>query len=151
MTSQNLALVSMALEGKLGRQDRLAILRQCEGLDDDALLLLYTANLKKPLVGLLFQWVLGFCGGGRFYKGDIVRGMLYIAAFIGVCALFVAGVVAAENGDESLLGASFILAGLCYIVLLADFYFIYKGIQRDNLHKITQALAFAKKKKANLE
>ena len=152
MNSQNLALVAMTLEGKLSRQDILLVLQQCENLDDSSFSLLYTINLKKPLFGLLFQWVLGFCGGGRFYKGDIMRGVLYILAFIVICVLFGAGaVVADESGDESLLGVSVMLGVVFYIVLLADFYFIYKGIQRDNLQKITQALAFAKKKKPNLE
>ena len=141
MNSQNFALISMTLEGKLNKQDKFLALQRCENLDDSSISLLSTINFKSPLTGLLLHWLLGIFGGGRFYKGDIVHGVLYIVAFVIIFILFYAGaVVDEEDGDEGLLGVSVILFLIYYIVLLVDFYFIYKGIQKDNWQKLATLL-----------
>ena len=131
MNSQNLALVSMTLEGKLDKQDKFLALQRCENLDDNSISLLSTINFKSPLTGLLLHWLLGIFGGGRFYKGDIALGVLYLVAFVLVCVC--------AGYDEDLFNLVFLLYILAYGV---DFYLIYKGIQKDNFQKLQNFLLF---------
>ena len=148
MNSQNLAFISMTLENKLAQQDKFLVLQQCENLDDDSVSLFSTLNLKSPLTGLLIHWLVGIFGGGRFYKGNIMQGILYIVASVVIFILFVCGaVMKEESGDETLLGVSALFFLIYVIVLLADYYFIYKGIQKDNLDKIQKFLFFHQRTK----
>lgn len=86
-----------------------------EKLDESKLSSLAITNLKNPIVGL----VLGLCFGGfgvdRFYKGDIVLGIL---KFLSI----------------------FIFIGFFWV--LADLFLVWKGIKQDNLNKISQQLAY---------
>lgn len=125
MTSQNLALISMTLEDKLDESTQFFALNQCENLDDSAMSSLSVINFKSPVTGLLWHLFLGFFGVGRFYKGNILLGLSYIASFVLFCALI--------GYDEDLAALVFLLYSIAYGV---DFFLIYKGIQKDNWQKL---------------
>lgn len=150
MNSQNLAFFSMNLDGKFSDSDKMIALNQCGDLDDDALSSFYTINskFKSPWMGVLFHWLLGIFGAGRFYKGDIGLGVLYIVCFVVGCVLLAIGaVISDEDGDDSLLIIAVIFCVIYYIVLLVDFFLIYKGIQKDNFAKFQNFLLFSKHRK----
>ena len=131
MNSQNLALISMILEDRLSEQGKILALQQCQNLNDSIMPSFSAINFKSPVAGLLWHLFLGFFGGGRFYKGDIMQGVLYIVAFVLVCVC--------ASYDEDLFNLAFLL----YIVVYGvDFYLIYKGIQKDNFQKFQNFLLF---------
>lgn len=100
-------------------KDKLLLLQtRLEEVDDSSAVMLSTLNLKDPFIAILLSVFLGYFGIDRFYKGDIVLGILKL--------LF-----------------SWITFGIWWVL---DWFFVYKGIKEDNLQKILQALLFAKKK-----
>ena len=108
--------------GKIPSEGALGLQSQLENLDESAAYALSVLPLKDPVVGLILGIFLGVLGVDRFYKGDIGLGIVKLL--------------------------------LCWLTFgvwwLIDLFLVYKGIKRDNLQKITQALAFAPKKKPNL-
>lgn len=144
MNSQNVALVSMVLEDKIGEEQRFFTLQQCQNLDDDIVpsLTSMVNGLKSPLTGLLLQAFLGIFSVGRFYKGDIIFGVM---CWIFLVFLMLLGSNISHNDDAiAVLGALFIF----YLVFVCvDCYFIYKGIQKDNFEKFQKFLLYSKNNK----
>lgn len=144
MNSQNVALVSMVLEDKIGEEQRFFTLQQCQNLDDDIVpsLTSMVNGLKSPLTGLLLQAFLGIFSVGRFYKGDIIFGVM---CWIFLVFLMLLGSNISHNDDAiAVLGALFIF----YLVFVyVDCYFIYKGIQKDNFEKFQKFLLYSKNNK----
>lgn len=143
MNSQNVALVSMVLEDKIGEEQRFFTLQQCQNLDDDivpSLTSMVNGHLKSPLTGLLLQAFLGIFSVGRFYKGDILFGAM---CWIFLVFLMLLGSNISHNDDVvAVLGLLFIF----YLVFVyVDCYFIYKGIQKDNFEKFQKFLLYSKK------
>lgn len=143
MTSQNLAYIFMNFEGKFSDSDKIAALKQCEKLSDNDAFLLQTLRLKSPLVGLLLHAFLGYFGVGRFYKGDIGRGLLYILCFV-VLFVFLTITNFAANEFNDGVAALYIFAYFLFLAFIAviylDCYLIYKGIQKDNFVKFQNFL-----------
>lgn len=87
-------------------------------IDEKLTFALSALPLKEPFVGLLLGLFFGVLGVDRFYKGDIGLGIVKLL--------------------------------LCWLTFgiwwLVDLFLVYKGIKKDNLQKITQVLALAKKK-----
>lgn len=87
-------------------------------IDENLAFALSALPLKEPFVGLLLGLFFGVLGVDRFYKGDIGLGIVKLL--------------------------------LCWLTFgvwwLVDLFLVYKGIKKDNLQKITQVLALAKKK-----
>ncbi|PAF50164.1 hypothetical protein BKH43_05320 [Helicobacter sp. 13S00401-1] len=81
-------------------------------MQDDKMSALLSLNLKSPIVGLVLGLFFGLFGVDRFYKGDIVLGVVKL--FIGWLTL-----------------------GIWPIV---DLFLVYKGIKKDNLEKISNVL-----------
>lgn len=95
------------------------IQQQLEGIDEQSLYALTTLSLKDPIIGLVLGIFFGFFGVDRFYKGDIGLGIVKLL--------------------------------LCWLTLgiwwAIDLYLVWHGIKNDNVQKIAQSLAFAKKKR----
>lgn len=68
-------------------------------------------SLKDPKLGLIFGLCLGLVGVDRFYKGDILLGILKIITFGGFG-----------------------------IWVLVDLFLVYNGIKQDNLRKLQEAI-----------
>ena len=92
--------------------------KQLEEVDESSLYSLVSLDLKSPIIGFVLGFLLGYFGADRFYKGDIGLGVVKL--------LF------------------------CWLTLgiwwLVDLFLVWRGIKNDNVAKIAQALAFAKKK-----
>lgn len=86
-------------------------------IDENSAFALSALPLKEPFLGLILGICLGVFGIDRFYKGDIGLGILKL--------LFSWPTL--------------------WIWVIVDWFLVYKGIKQDNLQKIMQALAFAKK------
>lgn len=103
-----------------------------EGISDRLLLV----NFKNALLGLVFAVVLP--GVDRLYKGDIGLGIFKLIYFIGV---YIALQVCSE---QSVSAGTLIIVVMLAVVLLvwffADMFLVWKGIKRDNLKKIFDAL-----------
>ncbi len=85
-------------------------------------------NLKNPTTGLILSLFLGGFGADRFYKGDIGLGVLKIILLIVSYSLLFLGM--AVVGFFSF-----------FVWAVADIFFVYKGIKKDNLAKVMTALS----------
>lgn len=145
MNSQNVALVSMVLGDKVGEEQQFFILQQCQNLDDNlapSLTSMVNGQFKSPITGLLLQAFLGIFSVGRFYKGDILVGVM---CWIFLVFLVLLGSNISYNEDaEVMLGLFF---GFYLIFVYVDCYFIYKGIQKDNFNKFQNFLLYSKNNK----
>lgn len=141
---QQIALLSMTLENKLNEQGRIYALKQCEEADEKTLLGISSIAFKNPLIGLLLQIFLGVFGVGRFYKGkgvDIALGIAFIIGACMVCAMLGYGLF---SEDEVILIVSCVLVVIYTIAVYVDSYFVYRGIQSDNLLRLQEYLFFSK-------
>lgn len=109
-------------------------------------------KLKSPIVGLILGLLFGGLGVDRFYKGNIGLGVLkiillivsyslFFGGFLGVVAnsLDETGEVAAGSVGMAVVGGLMLFLFAVWVV--ADFFFVYKGIKKDNLAKVTTALS----------
>jgi hypothetical protein hcinC1_04687 len=78
-----------------------------DNLSEDKARAVSMLNLKSPLVGLVLGLCFGALGVDRFYKGDILLGILKLVTFGGL-----------------------------FIWALIDLFLVYKGIQKDNLNLV---------------
>lgn len=103
-----------------------------EGISDRLLLV----NFKNALLGLVFAVILP--GVDRLYKGDIELGIFKIIYFVGV---YIALQVCSEQGASAgVLIIVLMLAVALLVWFFADMFLVWKGIKRDNLKKIFNAL-----------
>ncbi|WP_297813464.1 NINE protein [uncultured Helicobacter sp.] len=100
---------------------------------------LYGLPLKSKVVGLLLGLFLGSFGADRFYKGDKKLGIYKLALFL---AWIIIGNVGVAVGGGAIIGG---IAGLLGFALMlwciADLFLVWKGIPKDNLIAIQQAIA----------
>lgn len=84
-----------------------------EKIPEDKIQVLSFIPLKDPIIGLILGIFFGALSVDRFYKGDIGLGILKFLSIFIVIGIFWA---------------------------LADLYFVWQGIKKDNLNKINQQL-----------
>lgn len=101
-------------------------------------------GLKNPtLVFWVGSFLFGYFGVGRFYKGDIGRGLLYILCFVVVFVFLTITNFAANEFNDG-VAALYIFAYFLFLAFIAvvylDCYLIYKGIQKDNFVKFQNFL-----------
>ncbi len=135
---------------KIPAETTLSLQQQLDKLPNDKLSSLGFLPLKDSVIGLVLGLFLGHFGADRFYKGDIGLGILKIILGILGIVFFVvfisAGAVMSSNlnGDSHFLVAFFLglLALLApSIWVIADWFFVWKGIKQDNFNKITKCLS----------
>lgn len=119
----NPIMIVSSWDNKIPSEQVFNLQKTLESVDDSALSALSMIHLKDPVIGLLLGLFFGVFGADRFYKGDIGLGIVKL-----VLTLTVFGIV------------------ISAIWVIADLFLVYSGIKRDNLQKITQVLALAKKK-----
>ncbi len=98
--------------------------------------------LKSPVIGFVLALFLGWLGVDRFYKGNVLLGIIKL---IGGLIFFVCGALAwvfiswlIESGSS--LGMTIGVAGLIYILwYILDLILVPLGISRDNAKKLAQA------------
>ncbi len=100
----------LALKDKLPN-DAFYMKDKLDSLSDDKARAVSILNLKSPVVGLALGLCFGTFGVDRFYKGDILLGALKLIT----------------------------LGGLGFWAL-ADLYFVYNGIKKDNLELLNSAI-----------
>ena len=97
---------------KLPKSAPLLLQERLQKLPEDKLSHLSLIQLKDPIVGLVLGVCLGIVGADRFYKGDIVLGVV-----------------------------KFLLCWLTFgIWAIVDLFLVWKGIKQDNLNKISHQL-----------
>lgn len=108
-------------------------------------------KLKSPIVGLILGLFFGGLGVDRFYKGNIGLGVLKIILLIVSYSLFFSGFIGmiASSMDEmeevaagsvGLTAVGGIMLFVFIVWVIADLFFVYKGIKKDNFAKIMMAL-----------
>lgn len=126
--------------------DKAALLyQQLEKVPDNKLNYLALVPIKNPVVGLILGVFLGHFGADRFYKGDIGLGILkclsWFGGFILSWIFIIAGV---STHSDSAFITGLVLAVLAILApaiwVMVDWFFVWKGIKRDNFSKITQHL-----------
>lgn len=113
----NALMLLSSWNDKIPSESAFMLQNQLENIDEKSVVALSMVPLKEPFIGLLLGIFLGVFGIDRFYKGDIGLGVAKL--------LF-----------------CWLTFGIWWLV---DLFLVYKGIKQDNLQKIMQALAFAKK------
>ena len=137
---------------KIPAETALPLQQQLDKLPNDKISSLGFLPLKDPVIGLVLGLFLGHFGADRFYKGDIGLGILKIILGILGIVFFVVFILAGAvmssniniNGDNYFLAAFFLgfLALLApSIWVIADWFFVWKGIKQDNFNKITECLS----------
>ena len=85
-------------------------------------------SLKNHILGLVLGLFLGLFGVDRFYKGDIGLGVAKLVLWlVGICTVWI------------YIGV-FILF-ISWIWCIVDYFLVWKGIKKDNLNKILNALS----------
>ena len=113
----NALILLSAWQDKIPSDSAFTLQSQLENIDEGSAFALSALPLKEPFIGLLLGIFFGIFGIDRFYKGDIGLGAVKLL--------------------------------LCWLTFgiwwLVDLFLVYRGIKKDNLSKITQALAYAKR------
>ena len=135
MTNSDMLFYS--LKDKVPNDALLPLKESLDKADDGASERLLLVNFKNAVLGLVFSVILP--GVDRIYRGDIALGVFKIIYFIGV---YVA--LEVMSGRQSVTDTTMILLLVLAVGLLvwfvADMFLVWRGIKRDNLAKIFNAL-----------
>lgn len=105
-------MILMSMQDKLPDNAALVLQERLTKLPEDKLSSLSLIQLKNPVVGLILGLFFGLFGADRFYKGDIVLGVVKL-----------------------------LLCWLTFgIWAIVDLFLVWKGIKQDNLNKISNQL-----------
>lgn len=99
------------LKDKIPKSSHVYMKNRLDNLDDNVAGNISMLNLKDPIIGLVLGLFLGALGVDRFYKGNILLGVLKL----------------------------FTLGGFG-IWTIIDWFVVFGGIKKDNLEKINLAL-----------
>ncbi len=113
MNNSALIMLTSAWSNKIPSEAAFMLQGRLEKIPEDKIQSLSFIPLKDPIIGLILGLFFGALGIDRFYKGDIGLGIL---KFLSI----------------------FIFIGIFWA--LADLYFVWQGIKKDNLNKINQQL-----------
>lgn len=99
-------------QDKIPAESAMILQDQLKNVPEDRTSPLMGIQLKSPMVGLILGLCFGFLGVDRFYKGDVVLGIVKL--LIGWATLFIWPTI--------------------------DLFLVWKGIKKDNLAKIQNLL-----------
>ena len=141
MTNSDMLFYS--LKDKVPNDALLPLKESLDKADDGASERLLLVNFKNAVLGLVFSVILP--GVDRIYRGDIALGVFKIIYFIGVYVALEASQLqtSQELGSDDYLGTLILLLVLAVGLLVwfvADMFLVWRGIKRDNLAKIFNAL-----------
>lgn len=94
-------------------------------------------ELKNPIIGLIMSIFLGIFGADRFYKGDVLQGVIKLGLFVAYLIFMIIGAIV--ESDE-VLGIGMIFMIVDYTWAIIDIFLVFKGIKKDNLLKIQNTL-----------
>lgn len=120
-------VILMMLKDKIPSQALIIVQEKLQNADEEKVNNLSLVPLKNPIIGLILGLFLGGFGADRFYKGDMGLDIAKIAL------LFVGG------ATTFLIIGGFLLL-ILVIWCVADYFFVWKGIQQDNLNRVLQVL-----------
>ncbi|MFC0309499.1 TM2 domain-containing protein [Gallibacterium trehalosifermentans] len=103
--------VFIAIKDKLPADAAIYVKDKLDALSPEKASQVSMLSFKNPMTGLILGLFLGTLGADRFYKGDILLGILKLIS----------------------------LGGLG-IWALIDLFLVYKGIKKDNLQKVQMFL-----------
>ena len=106
-------MLTSAWGNKIPSEATFMLQGRLEKIPEDKIQVLSFIPLKDPIIGLILGLFFGALSVDRFYKGDIGLGILKFLSIFIVIGIFWA---------------------------LADLYFVWQGIKKDNLNKINQQL-----------
>lgn len=113
MNNSALIMITSAWGNKIPSEATFMLQGRLEKIPEDKIQVLSFIPLKDPIIGLILGLFFGALSVDRFYKGDIGLGILKFLSIFIVIGIFWA---------------------------LADLYFVWQGIKKDNLNKINQQL-----------
>ncbi|BDB65938.1 hypothetical protein Hc94105_0117 [Helicobacter cinaedi] len=113
MNNSALIMLTSAWSNKIPSKAAFMLQGRLEKIPEDKIQVLSFIPLKDPIIGLILGIFFGALSVDRFYKGDIGLGILKFLSIFIVIGIFWA---------------------------LADLYFVWQGIKKDNLNKINQQL-----------
>lgn len=113
MNNSALIMLTSAWGNKIPSEATFMLQGRLEKIPEDKIQVLSFIPLKDPIIGLILGLFFGALSVDRFYKGDIGLGILKFLSIFIVIGIFWA---------------------------LADLYFVWQGIKKDNLNKINQQL-----------
>lgn len=129
-------LLQKTWKGKLADKDIEFVLERLENIDDKQALQLSTQPLKSPIIVWIFTFLsLGCFGIDRFYKGDILLGILKL--LLTLVALFSIEKILGDMDNEFAV----LLLYLPLIITFCELITIFSSTRKDNLIKILKALA----------
>lgn len=135
---------------KIPAETALPLQQQLDKLPNDKISSLGFLPLKDPVIGLVLGLFLGHFGADRFYKGDIGLGILKIILGVLGIVFFIVFILAGASMSNSINGDNYFLVafflGLLALLapsiwVIADWFFVWKGIKQDNFNKITECLS----------
>ncbi len=126
--------------GRIPADSVYSLQEELKSISDDKQIVLASLPLKSQVVGLILGLCLGSFGADRFYKGDTKFGIYKAGLFVVyiVCLGISAGIGGTFGGVFAMIGFVALLA--LGILAIVDLFLVWKGIQKDNLAKIRQAM-----------
>lgn len=126
--------------GKIPADSVYSLQEELKSVSDDKQMMLASLPLKSQIVGLILGLCLGGFGADRFYKGDTRLGIYKVGLLVvyGILLGISAAIGGAFGGILGIIG--FIALLTLGIWAIADLFLVWKGIQKDNLAKIRQAM-----------
>lgn len=103
---------------KIPPKKSIILQKELKNIDDSTALALAAIPLKDPILGLVLSIFFGGFGVDRFYKGDILLGILKLCL-------------------------SWLTFGIWWLL---DCFFVFGGIKEDNFQKIAHAIDLANQK-----
>ena len=113
MDSGQLMILTSTWQNLLSEDTLVGVQERLKKLPEDKMIMLSAIQLKNPTTGLICGLLGGCISIDRFYKGDIGLGIAKIASL-------------------------FVIVGFVWVI--ADLFFVYKGIKIDNLNKVNMML-----------
>lgn len=98
--------------------------------------------LKSPVIGFVLAFFLGWLGVDRFYKGNVLLGIIKLIGgliFV-VCGALAWVIIAMLVQSGSSLGSAIVIAASIYLLwYVLDLILVPLGISMDNKRKLAQA------------